>query len=752
MQAEAALLAPVEPALDPAHSPAIAVSPDDWATLSAALALAPTLTAALPPPAALLPTLQALVPVLAQLLGTANDERVRLVDRQRLLQAHQQELEQTLRHLVNGQRRYPVAVEQLRDRLTGIVGERPRLLCELLEIPNERWQDAVEAQLGGRRFNIVVPPSRFSAALAELDRARAEERIDDVGIIDLEKVAREGRRAQPNSLAEQVTTRSERLQPYLNTILGDIICCETVAELRQHRRAVTPTVVTYSEWTVRSIRPSKYQPWMIGSRAVASQIAAANEQLAEVRAELERLAPAAQSLAALIAGLDRIRALDRVIHELENYPLDRAALDAEIASATAELAALDLSGVAALEQEAARLRQLQAAEQRRRDELNRLVGRLQGEAERRRAQRAIIQREQAERQAVVVAEEARFPQALAAVASLVAEREAADLGEAIRNTEVAQKGFDSRATNELQRLGMDGKTYNVRYQFAAIPDNPDEERYAIELQRLRETDLPQYLASIQQTEQESEEELREHVLHRLREQILLAKEQLNRINDALGQLTFHSERYRFKYQPPEDHLDFYELITDSQLLGAGSLFQSEFYERHKATFDQFYAALTRVPQSDAEVAEQRRLTDYRRYLSYDIEVTHPNGQVSRLSKIMGQTSGGETQTPFYVTIAASFVQLYRINERSGRPTVRLVAFDEAFSKMDQDRIGATLELFQHFGLQIITATPLERCEYIVPKMCTNLVLLGVGDTVLIEPYRNYAARLAQFTTEDQDAG
>jgi uncharacterized protein YPO0396 len=87
------------------------------------------------------------------------------------------------------------------------------------------------------------------------------------------------------------------------------------------------------------------------------------------------------------------------------------------------------------------------------------------------------------------------------------------------------------------------------------------------------------------------------------------------------------------------------------------------------------------------------------------------------------------------------MQLYRINERSGRPTIRLVAFDEAFSKMDQERIGSTLELFQQFQLQIITATPLERCEYLVPKMCTNLVLTGIRDTVLIEPYRNYEARL-----------
>jgi hypothetical protein len=105
-----------------------------------------------------------------------------------------------------------------------------------------------------------------------------------------------------------------------------------------------------------------------------------------------------------------------------------------------------------------------------------------------------------------------------------------------------------------------------------------------------------------------------------------------------------------------------------------------------------------------------------------------------------------------VTIAASFAQLYHINERHQRPTIRLVAFDEAFSKMDQDRIGATLELLQSFGLQIITATPLERCEYLVPHICTNLVLTAVGDTVLLEPYRNYAARLVEFAANESGNG
>ncbi|HET9221280.1 MAG TPA: SbcC/MukB-like Walker B domain-containing protein, partial [Roseiflexaceae bacterium] len=402
----------------------------------------------------------------------------------------------------------------------------------------------------------------------------------------------------------------------------------------------------------------------------------------------------------------------------------------------------DMSGVAALEREVARLQDLAERERRaeqqaieERARLNERLPRLGQDIGR--AQAELSEREQQ-------AEEtrARFRQAVPAAEERLAERLAQpDLAEALRNAENTARNYETRSANELERLIETASGYNTRFQFAALPNDVDERRYAAELDRLLATELPHYAERIAQAQTEAEEELREHVLHRLREQILQARQKLAWINDALEQLTFHGDRYRFRAQPSEDARHYYELINDSQLLGGGSLFESDFYQRHKATFDEFYERLTRTPQSDTERREQDRLIDYRRYLSYDIEVTHANGQVSRLSRIMGQTSGGETQTPFYLTIAASFVQLYRIGERNSRPTIRLVAFDEAFSKMDQNRIGATLDLFQQFGLQIITATPLERCEYLVPKMCTSLVLSALSDGVWVEPYRNYAARL-----------
>jgi uncharacterized protein YPO0396 len=701
-----------------------------------------TLDVASPPPEALTPTIDRAIAALDGAVERVRQQRFSADGELLALRERQETTAGQLERLRRGQKSYPPQVERLQALLTPIAGSRPPLLCELLEVPDARWQNAVEALLGGRRFTLIVPPERFDAALRELDRARAEERVTDAAILDLDRARKEGRPAQPGSLATRVEVKSRLLRAYIDSVLGDIICCDDVAELRRHRRAVTAEVVLYSEWSVRALPSRSFEPWFVGGRAIQSQLAALERELAEFKAQIRVLEPQLRDLAALERGLDQGRALSNLRQRLDN-DLDDRPLAEQITGWQSDLRALDLSGVQALEEEARRLEGVVAAEQQFQNELNRELGRLEDRGQALDREIRAAHHARAEAEAQEQAARARLAYAVAPAEALLAERLlSSDLGEQIRIADGQAKNFETRSQNELNRLVGEATIYNTRYQFAGRPE-PDDERFAAEQARLGETELPRYREQIAVSQREADEELREHVLHRLREQIYGARQQLSRINDALGRLEFHGERYRFITTPADDLREYHDLINEAQVIGAGSLFESSFYESHKGAFERFYEAMTRTPQSEAERSEQKRLTDYRSYLSYDIEVTHAGGQTSRLSRIMGQTSGGETQTPFYLTIAASFVQLYHIGERVSRPTIRLVAFDEAFSKMDQDRIGATLDLFQQFGLQVITATPLERCEYLVPKICTSLVLTGVGDTVLVEPYRNYAARLAE---------
>jgi uncharacterized protein YPO0396 len=710
------------------------------------------------------------IPVLESALDRAQETQFRIRQQSDELVKRGRELERELERLRStGRASYRREVEQLRDLLAPLLGARPPLLCELLEVADERWQDAVEAMLGARRFTIIVPPRHFDSALEILDEARAREQIYEAALLDLERARGEARPSRPGSLALQVETPSDNegaaLRAYVDSVLGDIITCEVIGQLRSHRRAVTPDVVYYGEWTVRAIRPESYRPWFIGSRAQRSQIESRERELEEIRGRLLALQPQSSMIEAQVAALRRVHELGKLRHRLE-APLDARGLRGLIDELGAELRSLDLSGVAALQDEVDRLRSLVAREEAAKDRISEQLTELRVRLESLEQQRLSAMREYGEAGQQADEIRARHPGAIIPAEELMDERlgsidaraDQQAMDEIIRNAEITARNFETRANNEQQRLTEEATKYNTLYQFSGEAFDPANNSYLNEEWRLNATELPKYEEQIAEERRRAEEQLREHVLHQLRENILMAKQELDRINDALRDLEFNQKCYRFTHRPSDELRPYYDLILGTELLGSESLFESDFYQRHKESFDDFYRRLT-APGGDKEL---ERLTDYRRYLSYDVEVSHGDGQRSQLSKIMGHTSGGETQTPFYLTIAASFLQLYRVGEglpspnggqrtyRGHRPTIRLVAFDEAFSKMDQQHIGSTLDLFQKFDLQVITATPLERCEYLVPKMCTSLVLTTVSDAVLIEPYRNYAARLRRMS-EGEDA-
>lgn len=108
-------------------------------------------------------------------------------------------------------------------------------------------------------------------------------------------------------------------------------------------------------------------------------------------------------------------------------------------------------------------------------------------------------------------------------------------------------------------------------------------------------------------------------------------------------------------------------------------------------------------------------TDFRTYLKFDLETTDQNGTKQLLSQTLNTKSGGETQTPFYIAVLASFAQLYRVNDTSSfGNTVRLAVFDEAFNKMDSDRIIESVRLLRRMGLQAIICTPPDKVSDIMP--------------------------------------
>ena len=129
-----------------------------------------------------------------------------------------------------------------------------------------------------------------------------------------------------------------------------------------------------------------------------------------------------------------------------------------------------------------------------------------------------------------------------------------------------------------------------------------------------------------------------------------------------------------------------------------------------------------------------KYTNYRTYLQFDLTVTTPDGTVQRLSRMMNKKSGGETQTPFYIAVLASFAQLYRTDRDPRGSTLRLIVFDEAFSKMDGERIAQSIKMLRELNFQVLLAAPPDKIGDISTLVDRNLIVLRKGHTTIVRAF------------------
>ena len=121
---------------------------------------------------------------------------------------------------------------------------QPGILCEMLEIQDEEWRNAVEGYLNTQRFYVLVEPENFDIALGIYDRLRREKKVYGVGLIntkDLEKY----NTAPAGTLAEVVTSQNKYARQYSNMILGKVQMCERYEELKKYSISITKGCMRY---------------------------------------------------------------------------------------------------------------------------------------------------------------------------------------------------------------------------------------------------------------------------------------------------------------------------------------------------------------------------------------------------------------------------------------------------------------------------------------------------------------------------
>ncbi|BBF43928.1 chromosome segregation protein SMC-like [Lachnospiraceae bacterium KM106-2] len=647
------------------------------------------------------------------------------------------ELEKVISDLKKGIKPFPSNVVRLQEILQQ-QGIQAQVFANLLEIKDERWRNAIEGYLGSQRFYFIVDEEGYENAIRIYDHVKNIENIHDVGIVDIGKLKREQHKEpMKNSLAEMVTSENKNAVIYANYILGNVIRCDHVEELNQHRIAITDEVMLYKGYVVRSINPNRYSTPYIGQESFKLQLRIKCEEKKEIECRSKEYADYHRKVDT-VCNLDIISP-----YEGEDYAntmsrdTEYEQLKNDIIKLQKEYDELDFTYLDKIKQQ--------------------LKSMLKNIEEKRKSKSNLESDNSVYEERINNIKTDKLVTVMGNITKLISEINQnfsvewiAEVGEPRFEKEYQQgrtpesliAGFYSaiaktnKAMNEYHKIRIEKRNiYNKEFKMSYEVTREDNEVYDKELNDLQSIKLPEYVEKIEDAKVKAYDQFRDDFIAKLKSNIETVREQIKELNEALKQSVFGTDTYRFEIKPRPEYRRYYDMITDPMLMDTGGWninsqsFNDKYQQEIKELFDQLIIYETDISaQKRAEYEKNiRKFTDYKTYLLFDLIVKDENGVEQRLSKTLLKKSGGETQIPFYISLLASFSQVCRIHNQKRNNTIRLIILDEAFSKMDGERIKECILLLRKFKLQAIFSAPPEKIADIAPLVDRNIAVFKDGE-------------------------
>ena len=652
-----------------------------------------------------------------------------------------------LEELQSGMLRYPESTTRLQAALKKANIESA-VLADLLEVEDESWQSAVEGWLDARRFSVLVDPAEFAKATGQYTRLSAE--VSGVGLPNLAALAEATPR--PGSLAELVVAATPFAGRYVTFLLGDVVRADA-GELVKHREAVSIDCFAHAENAFWRLEQEACERWYIGRSARKRRMERIEARLAELRSELDVIA---RERSTIEERLDRLATvLGRIpeIRELSNASVRVEHLTNLVSELEEQIAGIDTTAIEELEKQIEVIGLTILDVDRQLAQLNREIGELTERERRIDGDREEWTQERTRRKAAYegfLSEHAdRHEQFQSYFDSRVGpERERGDFSydDFFRRYESALSGIETHRERARKELLQKKQGYNHRFNALQELQEDSAHEYRQLLTRYRETELPQYRERISHARSEAERQFREHFVARLNEHLLAAEDSFKEINHILRTISFGKDLYHFTLSRKPERRALLAAISSAAEIreDEGTLFEALHSDEERESIE---ALFSKILTHDSDDPDIRDLCDYRQYFTYDIRIRHQD-QIdektkkpleSYLSRVLREKSGGETQTPYYVAIAASFFRFYKDSPNA----IRLVLFDEAFNKMDDARIGQMISFFRKLSMQVVTAVPTEKLESIAPHVERTTLVLRKNYRAFVREYQKQPD-----TTED----
>ena len=646
----------------------------------------------------------------------------------RRIKKEEKEARAELKELKQGKKAYPRELEEARFELRNRLHERcgkfvnVHILADLLDVKDERWHNAVEGYLGNNKLQLIVEP-KYARAAMDIYQEMDTKRFFRAAVLDTEKLTKDKHQVQPGALAEVVKAKEAYVQEYINFFLGNVKKCESLDELRGCRIGVTPDCMLYQSYKLQHMNPENYtRRAYIGETSMRQRIRKLEEKCEKLNGERMPV----QELLEEIRQAMQMEMLKQPAEDYLGWLADSKAIiskEKKKAQLLEQMQKLKDESVAAWE---GKKKEVQAAQDAKKESVSKVqeaiwenkkeIERLNAEVLESEEQMKDVKRKVADKRY-----EKEFQEYLASRKS--------ENYEYLRR-QMVSRVYTLREEEEdaYRKLVEERSSYIREYPnrtfSTSIRDNAPYEKL---LNSLSCDHLETYRESAKTQAKAAVEHFKDDFIFKIRSAILEAYQRRDELNRIISKLDFGKDKYQFvitknkgadgKYYKMfmDDSLQIRPSDLDDTMDNQLDMFTMEHENQYGEMMNELINIF--IPPENAtkdEMDEAKRnmdkYADYRTYLSFDMQqIVHGDKEMTiGLSKMIKKNSGGEGQNPLYVALLASFAQLYKINlspKMHRSPTLRLVVLDEAFSKMDAEKVASCISLIRGLGFQaIISAT------------------------------------------------
>lgn len=588
------------------------------------------------------------------------------------------------------------------------------IYADLIDIKDLSWSNAIEGFLAGQKFNLFVAPKYYIEAYKSLAKLVDLYRYYSISIVDEEKIIERNYRCEPESLAEEIITDHEGARAYTNFLIGRLHKSMSVNEARESGNGITKECDLYRNFALSKINPRLYQSSYIGRSLDERFIKEKNIELQNNLANLGSF----RSLSSLITEANNLEILNSneisIILEdiLKTSGLE--GLQKTLDYIKEELSERDTTLISSIDK---RLKDVEADIEDLKQGNETLIlekGNLTNEIEN-------LKKDKIKTEEFKIHEKEK---------SLINNYDVEFVNEKClpylenefkegknfltilneQNTSIVRSQYI--ASNIFSQLVKARRDYCRDYHLSYDAESTDNNQFNAELADFRDVKLPEYKEKIKDSYDKATQQFKDDFIFKLRSAIEEAEDQIENLNQALKESSFGTDLYHFTVKPRTEYRRYYDMLKDDIILETDEN-ESKFLEKYKDVMEDLFRQISDTGNNDTKVNVIKNIedfTDYRSYLDFDLIVTNKiTNEEQRLSKMIKKKSGGETQTPFYISVVASFAQLYHVHDEGEiANTIRLIIFDEAFSKMDRERIIEAVKLLRKFKLQVILSAPPEK--------------------------------------------